>query len=90
MESASSYSLSGKTAQEMGERVRGHGSVENELHWVLDVAFRQDESRIRKDHGPPNVGLLRKLSLNMLKRDKTLKQGIANKRLQLGSLSRQR
>ena len=43
--------------------------VENSLHWVLDVTFKEDQSRIRKDHGPENIGLLRRLCINLIKRD---------------------
>jgi predicted transposase YbfD/YdcC len=49
--------------------VRGHWGVENSLHWVLDVSFDEDASRIRKDHGPNNFALLRRLAASMIKRD---------------------
>jgi predicted transposase YbfD/YdcC len=65
--------------------VRGHWSVENNLHWVLDVAFQEDGSRVRKDHGPENLGLVRRIALSLLKRAPTKKKvGIANKRKQAG------
>jgi predicted transposase YbfD/YdcC len=67
-------------ARWISERVRGHWSVENQCHWVLDVAFREDDSRIRTDHGPENFGLLRKIALNMLKQEKGFKMGLAAKR----------
>ncbi len=60
---------------------RGHWGVENELHWVLDIAFREDESRVRKDHGPENLAVLRHIALNLLKQEQTAKTGIKNKRL---------
>jgi predicted transposase YbfD/YdcC len=67
------------------EAVRGHWSVENNLHWVLDVAFREDESRVRKDHGPENLGLLRRIALSLLKRAPSRKKcGVAAKRKQAG------
>jgi hypothetical protein len=44
-------------------------SVENALHWVLDVTFREDDSRVRKDNGPQNFTVLRQIALNMLKTD---------------------
>lgn len=47
--------------------VRAHWGVENNLHWVLDVVFREDEARNRKDHGPQNLSLIRKLALNLLR-----------------------
>ena len=47
---------------------RSHWSIENGLHWVLDVTFDEDRARNRKDHGPENLATLRKLALNLLKR----------------------
>lgn len=67
-------------ARWLSERIRGHWSIENQCHWVLDVAFREDESRIRTDHGPENFGLLRKIALNLLKQERGGKMGIAAKR----------
>jgi predicted transposase YbfD/YdcC len=64
---------------------RGHWAVENQLHWVLDVAFREDASRVRKDHGPENLGLVRRIALSLLKQAATVKKvGVANKRKQAG------
>jgi predicted transposase YbfD/YdcC len=48
---------------------RQHWSVENNLHWVLDVVFREDDSRIRKDNSPQNMAVLRNIALNILKQD---------------------
>jgi predicted transposase YbfD/YdcC len=64
--------------------VRGHWGVENQLHWPLDVSFREDERRLRKGHGAENFSRLCRLALNLLKSEKTLKLGIANKRLNCG------
>ena len=64
----------------IGERVRGHWGIENQLHWVLDMAFDEDRSRIRRGHGPDNFALLRKIALNLLKQEKTCKRGIEGKR----------
>jgi len=64
--------------------VRGHWSIENSLHWVLDIAFREDESRIRKDNAPENLATLRHMALNLLKNEKTCKNGIKAKRLKAG------
>ena len=67
------------------EAVRGHWSIENNLHWVLDVAFQEDASRLRKDHGPENLGLIRRIALSLLKRATTKKKvGIACKRKRAG------
>lgn len=71
-------------ARWLSERIRGHWSIENQCHWVLDVAFREDESRIRSDHGPENFGLLRKIALNLLKQEKDFKMGTAAKRKRSG------
>lgn len=64
--------------------VRGHWGVENQLHWQLDVSFREDERRLRKGHGAENFSRLCRLALNLLKSEKSLKLGIANKRLNCG------
>lgn len=65
--------------------VRGHWSIENQLHWVLDVAFQEDASRVRKDHAPENLGLIRRVALSLLKRAPSRKKvGTACKRKQAG------
>ncbi|WP_242516342.1 ISAs1 family transposase [Sorangium cellulosum] len=69
-------------AKTMGSLIRAHWSIENRCHWVLDVAFREDESRIRA--GQQNIGLLRKIALDLLKQDQTTKRGIAAKRKKAG------
>ena len=61
---------------------RSHWKIENQVHWVLDIAFREDESRVRKDHAPENLAVLRHMALNLLKHEKTAKGGIHAKRLQ--------
>ena len=67
-------------AERMARAIRGHWGVENSLHWVLDVTFREDDSRIRKGHGAENIAALRRLAVTLLKREPT-KQSIATKRL---------
>jgi predicted transposase YbfD/YdcC len=64
--------------------VRAHWHIENAFHWILDVAFREDDSRVRKDHAPRNLALLRRLALNLLKHDTSLKVGLKAKRLRAG------
>ncbi len=63
--------------------VRGHWGIES-LHWTLDVSFREDDSRLRKDHGPENLALVRRLAASLLKQDGTAAGGIACKRKQAG------
>ena len=64
--------------------VRGHWGVENKLHWVLDVCFREDQSRARAGFAAENLATLRRLALNLLKREKTKKRGIRGKQLNAG------
>jgi predicted transposase YbfD/YdcC len=57
-------------ARQLAEAVRAHWGIENRLHWVLDMTFRDDESRIRKDHAPHNATIIKHMALNMLKKTK--------------------
>jgi predicted transposase YbfD/YdcC len=65
------------TASAILDKIRSHWAIENNLHWVLDIAFREDESRAQrapdKDHEAQNSAVLRHIALNLLKQDKTLK-----------------
>ncbi len=69
-------------AKRFAAAVRGHWGVENNLHWQLDVTFREDHCRIRKGHADANFSLLRRFALSLLKNEKTAKMGIKNKRYQ--------
>lgn len=77
-------SLKGDDATTIGDAVRAHWGIENNLHWVLDVAFREDDSRVRKDNAPQNLATLRHIALNLLRNEKTAKLGVKNKRLRAG------
>lgn len=59
---------------------RGHWGIENQCHWVMDVTYGEDASRIRSGHAARNVSLLRRLGHNLLKHDQTVKDSIAGKR----------
>lgn len=71
-------------ARKLLEMVRGHWGVENKLHWCLDVSFQEDQRRLRTGHGAENFSRLCRMSLNLLRSEKTLKVGIATKRLNCG------
>lgn len=77
-------SIGGLDAGRIATAVRGHWAVENNLHWQLDVTFREDERRIRTGHGAENFSRLCRFALNLLKRDTSAKGGIQTKRLQAG------
>lgn len=62
------------------QAVREHWGIENGQHWVLDIAFREDEQRIRIDNAAENAAILRRMALNLLKQEKTIKLGIKSKR----------
>lgn len=71
-------------AQTFGTSVRAHWGIENAVHWVLDVAFREDMSRIRMEHGPENFALVRHIALNLLRQEMSFKGSIKTKRLKAG------
>lgn len=74
-------SLRADSAQQVAQWIREHWSIENGQHWSLDMAFNEDQSRVRKDHGDQNLAVLRRIALGLLRRDKTVKIGAKNKRL---------
>lgn len=71
-------------AKLIGMAARAHWSIENGLHWQLDVSYREDASRKRKDNAAVNFSTLTKMTLTMLKRDRSTKVGIKSKRLKAG------
>jgi predicted transposase YbfD/YdcC len=78
------YLTSLTNAATFGRAVRSHWGIENSLHWTLDVAFREDESRARQGASAANLVVLRHIALNLLKKEQTAKVGIKNKRLKAG------
>ncbi|MDK2991784.1 MAG: hypothetical protein PWP48_1017, partial [Clostridiales bacterium] len=74
------YSLKDTTAGEIMEIKRSHWSIENNLHWVLDMTFREDESRMRIKHSAENINILRKLALELIKHETSVKGSIKSKR----------
>jgi predicted transposase YbfD/YdcC len=77
-------SLDACDPQRLGQAVRAHWGIENNLHWVLDFAFREDEQRTRMGNSAANMAIIRHIALNLLKTEKTVKVGIKNKRLNAG------
>jgi predicted transposase YbfD/YdcC len=69
------------SAEEFAGAVRGHWGIENNLHWQLDVSFREDECRVRTDHAPANLNVIRRFALGLLKRETECRRGIETKRL---------
>ena len=77
-------SLSAASPEKLGQVIRAHWSVENSLHWVLDVSFDEDRNRTRQGNSAANLAIVRHLALNLLKHEKSLKVGIKTKRARAG------
>ena len=69
-------------AQQITQAVRGRWAIENSLHWVLDVTLCEDDSRIRKDHAPENMAMVRHIILNLLQNAKKQFKDMSIRRLQ--------
>jgi predicted transposase YbfD/YdcC len=68
-------------AERLLQAVRGHWGIENKVHWVLDIAFREDDCRIRKGYSAENFAVLRHIALNLLRRETSAKRSIKGKRM---------
>jgi len=75
------FSLKGATASEILRINRSHWAIENNLHWMLDVLFREDDSRARTEDAAENLNILRKQALQLMKRDDSFKASLRTKRL---------
>ena len=78
------HNVAQATVEAFARAVRSHWHVENKLHWVLDVVFREDDSRARIGRVSENLALLRQMALNLLRRDDTPKLSLTSKRLKAG------
>jgi predicted transposase YbfD/YdcC len=76
-------SLQGE-ARQLLEATRTHWEIENCVHWVLDIAFNEDDSRVRQGHAPQNLAVVRHLALNLLKMEQTSKGGVKARRKRAG------
>jgi predicted transposase YbfD/YdcC len=74
----------GMDAKRMAESIRGHWTIEKALHWVLGLAFRDDDSRIRNGHAHENFAMLPHIALNLFKQEKTNRHGVRMKRNRAG------
>ncbi|KAA6305014.1 hypothetical protein EZS27_043335, partial [termite gut metagenome] len=69
--------------QPFNQYIRNHWKIENSLHWTLDTVFREDEQRKRTKHAAENFAIVRKIALNLLKKDRG-KESLRSKRLKAG------
>jgi predicted transposase YbfD/YdcC len=66
--------------EKLSRVVRGHWGIENQQHWILDIHFEEDKSRTRTDHAPENLALMRRMALNLIRRNGTGKRNIRGHR----------
>lgn len=71
-------------AERLAQAIRQHWGIENQVHWVLDVVFADDDSRLRIDHSAHNMAIIRHIVLNMLRQETSLKKSLRQKRLRAG------
>jgi predicted transposase YbfD/YdcC len=71
-------------AKRIGHAIRNHWGIENRLHWVLDMSFREDESRIRTSNAPQNIAALRHVALNLIRSEKRQQKSVKRKQLLAG------
>jgi len=71
-------------AEQSLRAVRGHWAIENELHWCLDIGFREDDCRTREGNAPENLAIIRHIGINLLKQENSCQLGIKSKRLKAG------
>ena len=79
----SSLPLSAGAAR-LAEAMRAHWAVENQLHWSLDVSFAEDASRVRKDHAPANLAVIRRIALTLLRQETSCSLSIKSRRRRAG------
>lgn len=77
-------SLPCQSGRKFAALIRQHWAIENSQHWTLDMAFNEDQSRVRKNHGDQNLAVLRRIAVGLLRRDKSVNLGAKNKRLKAG------
>jgi len=77
-------SLPSTSGEQFAQLIRNHWSIENDQHWILDIAFNEDQNRVRKNHGDQNLAVLRRMALGLLRRESSVKLGVKNKRLKAG------
>ncbi len=76
--------MSAENPQKLERAVRAHWAIENNLHWVLDLAFDEDSNRTRVGHSAANLAVIRHIALNLIKAEETAKVGVKTRRLMAG------